>query len=42
MRKNIVLDTNTYISGYIFRGSMTTQALVKAQKNYKLVFSEQT
>lgn len=42
MRKNIVLDTNTYVSGYIFTNSITAKALEKAQENYQLVFSEQT
>ena len=42
MRKDIVLDTNTYVSGYIFTNSITAKALEKAQENYQLVFSEQT
>ena len=42
MRKNIVLDTNTYVSAYVLRSPITTKALGKAQKNYQLVFSEQT
>jgi uncharacterized protein len=42
MRKNIVLDTNTYVSGFIFINSITAKALEKAQENYQLVFSEPT
>lgn len=42
MRKNIVLDTNTYVSGFIFTNSITAKALQKAQENYQIVFSEQT
>jgi uncharacterized protein len=42
MRKNIVLDTNTYISGHVFKSSITAEALEKAQKSYQLVFSQAT
>jgi uncharacterized protein len=42
MRKNIVLDTNIYVSGFAFKDSITAKALKKATENYQLVFSEQT
>ena len=42
MRKNIILDTNTYISGFVFQRSTVAAAVEKAQANFQMIFSEAT